>query len=71
MARKAKANLSIEEQIVNKQAEIDNLSEQLKTAKAELKDLNKEKQAADNQKIIDALAASGKTVEDVLNFINN
>lgn len=71
MARKAKANLSIEEQIANKQAEIDCLSEQLKTAKDELKQLKKDKQAADNQKILDALAASGKSIDDVLNYINN
>ncbi|MBQ6554062.1 MAG: hypothetical protein IJL89_02410 [Firmicutes bacterium] len=70
MARR-KTNLSIEELIANKEAEIESLSEQLKTAKAELKELNKEKQAADNQKILDALASSGKSVEDVLNFINN
>jgi hypothetical protein len=70
MARR-KSNLSIEELIANKEAEIESLSEQLKDAKAELKKLNKEKQAADNQKILDALASSGKSVEDVLNFINN
>ena len=64
-------NLSIEEMIANKEAEIESLTEQVKAAKAELKQLKADKLAADNQKILDALAASGKSVEDVLNFINN
>lgn|GEM_PF-5926084 len=71
MARRKSLNLSIEEMIANKEAEIESLTEQVKSAKAELKQLKADKLAADNQKILDALAASGKSVEDVLNFINN
>ncbi len=71
MARRKTLNLSIEEMIANKEAEIESLTEQVKAAKAELKQLKADKLAADNQKILDALAASGKSVEDVLNFINN
>ncbi|MBQ9519053.1 MAG: hypothetical protein IJR59_04075 [Firmicutes bacterium] len=71
MARRKTLNLSIEEMIANKEAEIESLTEQVKSAKAELKQLKADKLAADNQKILDALAASGKSVEDVLNFINN
>ena len=71
MARRKTLNLSIEEMIANKEAEIESLTEQVKSAKAELKQLKADKLAADNQKILDALAASGKSIEDVLNFINN
>ena len=69
MARKPK-NLSIEELIANKEAEITELSDALKTAKAELKQLKEEKLLADSQRIMDALAASGKSVDDVINMIN-
>ena len=69
MARRPK-NLSIEELISNKENEIENLSSQLKTAKAELKQLKEEKLLADSQRIMDALAASGKSVDDVINMIN-
>ena len=69
MARRPK-NLSIEELISNKENEIENLSSQLKAAKAELKQLKEEKLLADSQRIMDALAASGKSVDDVINLIN-
>lgn len=69
MARRPK-NLSIEELISHKENEIENLSSQLKTAKAELKQLKEEKLLADSQRIMDALAASGKSVDDVINLIN-
>ena len=69
MARRPK-NLSIEELIENKENEISELSEQLKTAKSELKQLKEEKLLADSQRIMDALAASGKSVDDVINMIN-
>ena len=69
MARRPK-NLSIEELISNKENEIENLSSQLKAAKTELKQLKKEKLLADSQRIMDALAASGKSVDDVINMIN-
>ncbi len=69
MARRPK-NLSIEELISNKENEIANLSSQLKAAKAELKQLKEEKLLADSQRIMDALVASGKSVDDVINLIN-
>ena len=69
MARRPK-NVSVEELISGKEIEIENLSEQLKAAKAELKKLKEEKLLEDSQKIMDALAASGKSVDDVINMIN-
>lgn len=58
MARRPK-NLTIEEQIALQEKEIENLSEQLKSAKAELKKLKDEKQIADSQKLMEAIANSG------------
>ena len=69
MARRPK-NLTIEEQIALQEKEIENLSEQLKLAKAELKKLKDEKQLADSQKLMEAIANSSKSVEEVINFIN-
>ena len=69
MARRPK-NLNIDEMISNKEAEIAELSEALKTAKSELKQLKDDKLLADSQRIMDALAASGKSVDDVINMIN-
>ena len=69
MARRPK-NLNIDEMISNKEAEIAELSEALKTAKSELKQLKEDKLLADSQRIMDALAASGKSVDDVINLIN-
>ena len=69
MARRPK-NLSIDELISNKETEIETLSEQLKAAKSELKKLKEEKLLADSQRIMEALAASGKSVDDVINMIN-
>ena len=58
MARRPK-NLTIEEQIALQEKEIENLSEQLKSAKSELKKLKDEKQIADSQKLMEAIANSG------------
>ena len=69
MARKPK-NVSIDELISNKENVIAELTEALKTAKAELKQLKEEKLLADSQRIMEALAASGKSVDDVINMIN-
>ncbi len=69
MARRPK-NLNIDELISNKETEISELSDALKTAKAELKKLKEEKLLADSQRIMEALAASGKSVDDVINMIN-
>ena len=69
MARRPK-NLTIEEQIALQEKEIENLSEQLKSAKAELKKLKETKQLVDSQKIMEAIANSGKSVKEVINFIN-
>ncbi len=61
MKRRPK-NLTIEEQIALQEKEIENLSKQLKSAKAELKKLKETKQLADSQKLMESIANSDKFV---------
>ena len=61
MARRA--NLSVDELITAKENEIATLTEQLKNAKATLKELKEKKKIEDSQKIMEAIALSGKTVD--------
>ncbi|MBR1737976.1 MAG: hypothetical protein IJ736_13360 [Firmicutes bacterium] len=69
MARRT--NLSVDELITAKENEILNLTEQLKNAKAALKELKEKKKIEDSQKIMEAIVSSGKTVEEVLSMIGN
>ena len=69
-----------EEKIAAAEAEIEQMTESLKAKKAELKELVKGKEAAvaaaaekkaeeDKKAIMDAIAASGKTVEEILELL--
>ncbi|MBR1443634.1 MAG: hypothetical protein IJ583_08880 [Firmicutes bacterium] len=69
MARRA--NLSVSELITAKENEIVNLTEQIKKTKAEIKELKEKKKVEDSQKLLDAIASSGKTIEEVLSMIGN
>ena len=71
---------AIEEKMAAVEAEITSLSEQLKNRKDELKALAKEKEAAiaaaaakkaeeDKQAILDAVAKSGKSIEEILELL--
>ncbi len=71
---------AIEEKMKSVEAEITTLSEQLKAKKDELKQLTKDKLAAeeaaiakkaeeDKKAILDAVAASGKSVEEILELL--
>ena len=77
---KAEAPVLIEEKMSAVEAEITSLSEQLKAKKDELKALAKDKLAAeeaaiakkaeeDKKAILDAVAASGKSVEEILELL--
>ena len=72
---------SIDERIIATESAITALTEELKTKKAELKGLTKakavaEKQAAekkaeeDKTKLLDAVAASGKSIDEIIDMIN-
>ena len=71
---------NIDEQIANVNAEIEELAGSLKAKKAELKKLMKDKVEADRiaaekkaeedrQRIIEAVEASGKTVDEILEML--
>ena len=72
---------NIDERIAAMESAISALTEELKTKKAELKELTKAKVAAekmaaekkaeeDKTKLLDAIAASGKSIDDIINMIN-
>ena len=79
----AAPTISIEEydaKIKQTEAEINDLTEQLKAKKAELKKLTKGREAAeaaaeaakaeeDKNKILEAVAASGKSVDEILEML--
>jgi len=81
--RKSKTVAAVEnvnERIEAVSAEIESLKEQLKAKKAELKDLNKAKEEADKlaaekkaeedkSAILAAVAASGKSVDEILDML--
>jgi predicted nuclease with TOPRIM domain len=60
---------SVEERMTAVSAEIETLQEQLREKREELKQLNVEKAEEDKQKLLGAVAASGKTIEEILSLI--
>lgn len=66
---KTKKAMTIEERIAAVTKEIEDLQEQTKKKKAELKTLNAEKKEADEKRILDAVAASGKSADEIIAMI--
>ena len=64
-----KAAVSVDERIAMVTAEIESLQEQVKGKKAELKRLMAEKAEEDQKRILDAVAESGKSVDEVIALI--
>lgn len=64
-----KAAASVDEQIAMVTAEIESLQEQVKGKKAELKRFMTEKAEEDQKRILDAVAESGKSVDEVIALI--
>ena len=60
---------SVEEQMQLVQAEIDELSAKLKAKKKEMAVLEKAKKAEEQQKLLDAVAASGKSVDEITGML--
>ena len=60
---------SVEEQMQLVQAEIDELSATLKAKKKEMAVLEKAKKAEEQQKLLDAVAASGKSVDEIIGML--
>ena len=60
---------SVEEQMQLVQAEIQELSAKLKAKKKEMAVLEKAKKAEEQQKLLDAVAASGKSVDEIIGML--
>lgn len=60
---------SVEEQMQLVQAEIDELSAKLKAKKKEMAVLEKAKKAEEQQKLLDAVVASGKSVDEIIGML--
>ena len=60
---------SVEEQMQLVQAEIEELSAKLKSKKKERGVLEKAKKAEEQQKLLDAVAASGKSVDEIIGML--
>ncbi len=60
---------TVEEQMVLVQAEIDDLSAKLKAKKKELAALESAKKLEEQQKLLDAVAASGKSVDEIIGML--
>lgn len=73
MARKPRAKkvLDVNQLIAEKKAQIAQIEADLATAKEELKQLQERKQQEEEEAVIKAIADSGKSIEDVLNFLKD
>ena len=60
---------SVEEQMQLVQAESEELSAKLKAKKKEMAVLEKAKKAEEQQKLLDAVAASGKSVDEIIGML--
>ena len=69
MPRGKKKIVNVAEKIEAVKAEIETLTAQLKEKKAELKKLESEQAEEDKAKLIEAFAASGKTVDEVVAWL--
>ena len=68
---KNKATLTVDERISAVTAEIESMEAKLKEKKAELRRLKVEKEEENQKKILAAVAASGKTAEEVIALLEN
>lgn len=66
MARRKKQQMSIEEELVSLDRQIEETTEALKALKSKRKELAQKKEREDLKKLYDKIKSSGRTVEDVL-----
>ena len=69
--RKKVVPQSVDERIAVVTAEIESLKEQIKDKKNELKELQSQKEAEDQKKLLEAFASSGKSVDEVLAMLGS
>ena len=67
--RRAQTNLTIDEKIELTKAAIEQLRSELSQKKNELKKLEMDKKAEESKRLMDAIAACGKSVDDVIAMI--
>lgn len=67
---KNKAPKTIEERVAAAEARVAELQEQLKAAKAELQNLKDMQNEAQMKNLADAIAASGKSISEVIAMVN-
>lgn len=67
---KNKSMLTVDERIAQVNAEIEALQGQIKEKKTELKKLNGEKAEEDQKRLMAAVLASDKTVDEIIGMIN-
>ena len=60
---------SVEEQMQLEQAGIEQLAAKLKAKKKEMAVLEKAKKAEEQQKLLDAVAASGKSMDEIIGML--
>ena len=60
---------SVEEQMALVQADIEDLSTRLKAKKKELAALESTKELEEQKKLLDAVAASGKSVDEIIGML--
>lgn len=70
MPRGRKKAGTIDEQIEGLRNEIEALKAETKKKQDKLKELEKEKEAEDNKEIMEAVARSGKSKEEILRLIS-
>ena len=66
-----KNTVSIDERIGTLSNDIDGLMSEVKSKKAELRKLRREKVDYDRNRIMDAVAASGKSCDEIVDMLNN
>lgn len=69
MARGVKT--SIEDKIAKQEATIDSLKRKLSVEEQHLKELKAEQEKENQAKILSAIESSGKSVEDIMNYLNS
>ena len=69
--RRSQANLTIDEKIELTKAAIEQLRSELAQKKNELKKLEMDKKAEESKRLMDAVAAWGKSVDEVIAMIRS
>ena len=64
------SGMTVDERIAAVNAELESLQEQVKEKKAKLKQLMAEKDEADQKRILAAVAASGKSADEVIAMLS-